>query len=57
MFMVVTVTSRNLHPVVHAIPHGQCSRITELHFQQFGQLKPDEPVINCIKIVAAGEGV
>lgn len=53
-FMVVEVRGRNLDPVVHALAHGTCGRITEFHPRRHTKPGENEPFIESIEIVVAG---
>ena len=50
-FMVVEVKGRNLDPVVHAIAHGSCGRITEFHPRRHEKPAGDDPIIESVEIV------
>jgi hypothetical protein len=52
--MTVEVTGQRLAPIVHAISFGNCERIHEYHSKLYDTPAKDAPIIEGIKIVAAG---
>jgi len=54
-FMAVEVTGQRLGPIVHAINFGNCERIHEFHQKLYDPPANDAPLIEAIKITAAGE--
>jgi hypothetical protein len=53
-FMTVEVTGQHLGPIVHAISFGNCERIHEYHPKLYDPPAKDTPIIEAVKIVAAG---
>jgi hypothetical protein len=54
-FMTVEVTGKHLAPIVHAINFGTCERIREYHSKLYDPPAKDAPIIQAIKITAAGQ--